>query len=246
MQRCVAIAIHDVAPATQSLCCELADLIQTLAPGTPLTLLVVPDYHRRGRIEQSSAFRRWIDARLASGDELALHGFWHLDEAPPPHSVRGWLTRRVLTDGEAEFAALESVEARGRLTEGCNAFQRCGWSPAGFVPPAWQISADAARLLTDFPFSYVASHTRIERLPDHRRFESFALSASTRNAWRRWTSQHWMRLWLRRYREAPFVRVALHPADACHDDIMQSWSETLSVLLEERRAVTKGEWVGSA
>ena len=242
MQRCVAISIHDVAPATQALCSELVELVQSLAPGAPLTLLVVPDYHRRGQIDRAQVFRRWIDKRVERGDELALHGFWHVDDAPPPRSIGGWFARRVLTAGEGEFAALEASEARRRLEAGCEAFRRCGWQPAGFVPPAWQISKAATQVLTEFPFAYVTDHTHVERLSDRRSFRSVALSASTRNAWRRWTSQQWMDVCSRLYRDAPLLRVALHPADAHHDAIIHALSKTLGALLGERRAVTKGEW----
>ncbi|HEY6943202.1 DUF2334 domain-containing protein, partial [Dokdonella sp.] len=130
------IAIHDVAPATWPACDRLLALVDALG-APPLTLLVVPDWHRRGAIDADRAFRRAIDARVARGDELALHGLVHLDEATPPRRALDRLRRRVLTAGEGEFAALDEGEALARIDAGLERFSRCGWAARGFVAPAW-------------------------------------------------------------------------------------------------------------
>src|SRR5262249_15906664 len=69
------VTIHDVAPATQARCSELISAVER-GDRIPMTLLVVPHYHHQ---ESTSAFERWIETRLDAGDELALHGFTHLD-----------------------------------------------------------------------------------------------------------------------------------------------------------------------
>ena len=79
------IAIHDVAPATWPACARLIAVLDAIG-APPATLLVVPDWHRRGAIDADAAFRRAIDARIARGDEIALHGHVHLDEARAPRT----------------------------------------------------------------------------------------------------------------------------------------------------------------
>src|SRR5579884_1177916 len=114
MSGALCIALHDVAPATWPHCARWLDLLDALG-APPLTLLVVPNFHGRGRIDRDPAFCRAIERRLAGGDELALHGYDHRDAAPAPRGARAWWRRRVLTAGEGEFAALDEAQARERI-----------------------------------------------------------------------------------------------------------------------------------
>src|SRR6185369_14504453 len=70
------ISIHDVAPATWADCARLLEALAPLGP-LPLTLLVVPDYHRQGAAVPGW-YRHAVERRLEMGDELALHGWNHL------------------------------------------------------------------------------------------------------------------------------------------------------------------------
>ena len=69
------VSIHDVAPGTWEECARLARAMRQAAD-VRLTWLVVPRYH--DRLENETAMRRGLDAALARGDELALHGYTHL------------------------------------------------------------------------------------------------------------------------------------------------------------------------
>jgi len=71
-ERCVCVSVHDVAPATWTQCERLLGMLDAIGP-LPVTLLVVPDFHRAGAVDTSAAFIRAIKARLARGDEVALH-----------------------------------------------------------------------------------------------------------------------------------------------------------------------------
>ncbi len=238
MTRAVCIAIHDVAPATWPACEALLDLLRHL--GTPpTTLLVVPDYHRRGSVERDLCFVRAIDRRVARGDEIALHGYHHLDDGPAPHSPIEWMTRRVLTASEGEFAALTEHEAAIRIDAGLRLCERLGWNVAGFVAPAWLLGAGARAALAKTPLHYTSTHAHLEHIADGRRIAASAISASTRSAWRSWTSRRWLRIASIALRNEPLVRVALHPADVADARVLDAWRARLTALLADRVALTK-------
>lgn len=241
----LAIVLHDVAPATWASCQRLSTMIAELDSSAPLSLLLVPRFHHGVSMTDHPSWRDWIEARVAHGDELALHGWSHLDEAVPPRTPASWFARRVMTDGEGEFAALSAAEAKQRIELGLECFRRCGWSARGFVPPAWQISAAAREALGEFPFTYTSTLNTLEQLPEGRSWRVPYLGFSSRSAIRRWASIHWNRRRLASVRHARFLRLALHPIDADYDETLNAWRELLSALLQERRAVTKEALVQS-
>lgn len=237
----LSIALHDVAPATWPQCARLLDLVDALdAP--PVTLLVVPDWHARGRIDAAPDFRRAIDARIARGDEVALHGYFHRDDAPAPRSPGEWLRRRVLTAGEGEFAALDAAAAESRLRAGLDLLRAQGWRVDGFVPPAWLASAGTRAALRDSGLRWTSTHTALIALGGGaERIAAPCLTASPRSRWRRVASRAFLHAGLRLTARAPLVRVGLHPADADHGELLACWREVLSRLLATRAAITKSQ-----
>jgi predicted deacetylase len=243
--RALCIAVHDIAPATWPQCAALLDMLDELG-APPATLLVVPDYHRRGRADADAGFRRAIEARLARGDEVALHGYFHLDDGPPPRTPGDWLRRRHLTAGEGEFAALSDAQAGTRIADGLNMFERLGWPVRGFVAPAWLLGAGARAALRRTALHYTSTHTHLEVPAAELRVRAPVISASTRSAWRRWASRHWLSAARRTHADAPLLRVALHPADARHPEILDAWRSLLRPLLATREALTKSAALGHA
>ena len=141
MKRTLCMALHDVAPATWPRCERLLAMLDGIG-ARAVTLLVVPDFHRGGAAGRDSGFIAAVEARRQRGDEIALHGYAHIDESPPPRSPGAWLRRRVLTDAEGEFSALDRDSAAQRIAAGRDMLTRVGWHVDGFVPPAWlKISA---------------------------------------------------------------------------------------------------------
>ena len=243
--RALCIAIHDVAPATMPACERWFALLAEL--GAPCaTLLVVPDYHRRGRVERDLAFVRAIDRRLASGDEIALHGYHHVDDGPVPHSPLEWLQRRVLTASEGEFSALTQHEAEQRIGAGLAMFERLHWNVAGFVAPAWLLGNGARASLVRTRLHWTSTHGAIESLADARRIAAPAVSASARSAWRRWTSRRWLALAKTALRNEPLVRIALHPADVADAALVDAWRTLIRALLADRVALTKSDALARA
>lgn len=240
MTRALCIAVHDVAPATWPQCEALLALLDELG-SPPVTLLVVPDYHRRGPVERDLAFVRAIDRRLAHGDEVALHGYYHVDDGPVPHSPYEWLQRRYLTASEGEFSALTQHEAEQRIDAGLRMFQRLQWSTAGFVAPAWLLGDGARAALARTTVRYTSTHAHLEWLAVGRRVHAPAISASARSGWRRWLSKRWLATAQMITRDAPLLRVALHPADAGDEALLAAWRALLGTLLIDRIALTKSD-----
>jgi uncharacterized protein len=238
MRRTLCIAVHDVAPATWPQCEMLFGLLRSLG-APPATLLVVPDYHRGGSVERDPGFVRAIDRRLADGDEIALHGYYHVDDGPAPHSPLEWLTRRVLTASEGEFAALTEHEAALRIDAGLRMFERLEWNVAGFVAPAWLLGDGARAALARTGLRYTSTHAHLEWLGDGRRIAAPAISTSARSAWRRWSSRRWLDIARMAFAGEPLLRVALHPSDASDPKLVGAWRALLTVLLADRVALTK-------
>ena len=123
--RAVAVAVHDVSPATWHECRALLAMLDDL--GVPcLSLLVVPDFHRRANVLDDAAFIGAMESRLARGDELVLHGYFHVDDAAAPRTPRAYFERRMLTRAEGEFAALDAEAAAARIAHGIALFDRLG------------------------------------------------------------------------------------------------------------------------
>jgi predicted deacetylase len=156
------VSIHDVAPATWSDCLRLVEAVRAVAD-IPLTWLVVPHYHFRP--EQSPAMEACLNVALERDDELALHGYSHLDTEAGGGGLRARFLRTVYTRREGEFAALTEAEARRRLDLGLEWFAARGWTPMGFIPPAWLLGEGAWRALRDAPFAYTTTFSHFHCLP---------------------------------------------------------------------------------
>lgn len=237
MSRRLCIELHDVAPATWPQCAALLALLDELG-GPPLTLLAVPDYHGQGLLGTAPVLVRALRRRLDRGDEIALHGYFHRDDAPPPRDPLAWSRRRVLTCGEGEFAALTQVEAERRIERGRLELAELFGPVRGFVAPAWLTGAAAWQALSASPLAYAATRSTLVELPDLHATAAPAITVSARSPWRRVAS----RIWLRAMREAtarsPLLRVALHPTDAHHPRVLDDWRRALRRLLAEREPMT--------
>jgi predicted deacetylase len=208
-----------------------------------MTWLVVPDFHKQNSIDAHPQFRRVLTHRIARGDELALHGYFHCDDGPPPCNPRDWFMRRIYTH-EGEFYRLSQQAALARLRAGIEVFDRCNWPLEGFVAPAWLMSEGTRQALGQLPLRYTSDSQHLYRLPDFTPIDAPGLVWSARSAWRRGLSkllsdqreQHWQR--------APVIRLGLHPVDMRHGFSRNYWLQTLKRLLDEGRVpMTKSRWL---
>lgn len=226
----LAIVLHDVAPATWPACQRLLQCVAAIVQA-PVTLLVVPRYHGESPTEDWTA---WLDAAVARGDELALHGYMHADQGET-EGLRDTLLRRWYTAGEGEFAALSHTEAAWRLKAGISWFQQHGWPLHGFVAPAWLMSPGTLAAVRELHFSYTCTLSELIVLPDGERRRSQSLVYSTRAAWRRSASLAWNALVALRERRSPLLRFELHPGDADHAAIRRSWTGLLERAMQDGR-----------
>ncbi len=132
--RTLAVALHDVEPATFERCVEVREWLEDRGVDR-VTLLVIParDLHPLG--ERSPELAGWLAERRRRGDSLAQHGFQH-----EQLGCAGW-TRRLPTPVRsrraAEFARLDRDEARRAVEAGWRLLKLAGLEPDGFVAPAY-------------------------------------------------------------------------------------------------------------
>ena len=239
-ERWLCVSVHDVAPATWPDCLKVLEAVREVAD-IPLTLLVVPAYH--GSCSAQPEFEAAMTAQLAAGNELALHGYFHVDPGVPS-GIADWLRRRVYTAGEGEFCALSEAEADGRLTLGRRWFDANNWPLAGFVAPAWLLGSGAGRALrARRDLQYTSTLTELIVLPEAYAVRAPCLTYSVRQAWRRPTSIAWNTFLARITGRAPVLRLGLHPRDAESKSVRRSWQRLLERALNERVAVTKAEFI---
>jgi predicted deacetylase len=235
------VSIHDVAPGTWDECARLARAMRAVAE-VRLTWLVVPRYHDRPSGERDErAMRAGLDAALARGDELALHGYTHLDTAQRSAGLRQRFLRGVYTQREGEFAALAADEARERIALGLEWFRQRDWPVAGFVPPAWLLGEASWRVLPEFAFSYTTTFARFHLLRQGRSVFAPSLVYTARNPSGRALSPIAASLAARCMANGPLMRLSLHPPDVRHPRLVKHAQGLVEGMLATREAVTKAE-----
>ncbi|MFC5459211.1 DUF2334 domain-containing protein [Massilia niabensis] len=236
------VSIHDVAPATWDECARLAQALRSVGD-IPLSWLVVPHYHEhaqeRGQGHDDGRMHAGLDAAVARGDELVLHGYTHLDTERPAGGMRERFLRGVYTRSEGEFSALPASEARRRIELGLEWFWARGWQSPGFVAPAWLLGPGAWQALPDFGFSYTTTFTRFHLLQEGRSVFSPSLVYTARNRSGRALSPVAGSIAARLLARAPLMRLSLHPPDVRHPRLVAHAQRLVERLLASHTAVTK-------
>jgi predicted deacetylase len=133
-RRTIAVALHDIEPATFEHCALLRDWLDEHGVDR-VTLLVIParDLHPLG--ERSPEMVNWLTARRREGDSIAQHGFRH------EQLRRGHFSRHTLPHARdrraAEFVGLDGKETRRAVNAGWRLLKLAGVEPDGFVAPAY-------------------------------------------------------------------------------------------------------------
>ena len=242
--RALVASIHDVSPLTLHKTERILDDLKQI--GCPTTsLLVIPDHHRRGRISSDPAFDGWLRERVAEGHEAVLHGYYHLRERAASDGLFKKMVTQSYTAGEGEFFDLSENDARERLNSGLSEFTACGLTPTGFIAPAWLLGNDAERAVRALGFQYT---TRIATVSDFKSGDvhsARSLVWSVRAPWRRVCSLAWNGLLALGLRNAPLLRIGIHPPDWDHAAIRNQILSLTSTALAGRRAMTYQQWLAS-
>jgi predicted deacetylase len=238
------VSLHDVAPATLDDCRATLGFLDAMHAG-PVALLVVPNYHHLGRIDRDERFCEFLRAREQRGDEIVLHGYWHEDDLSGGLGLRDHIERRIYTAGEGEFARLDEETARTRILRGLAVLRAAGWSPSGFVPPAWLMSAGTRSALAGLPFDYCATRDAVISITRDVEIAAPSLVVSTRSTLRRALSPLWNQWRLRRQLGSQVLRAALHPRDLRYPPIAALWHGLLDELAG-REILTEGRLIAGA
>jgi predicted deacetylase len=147
--RRLAVALHDVEPATFERCALIRDWLSDHGVGR-VTLLVIParDLHPLGA--RSPEMTGWLLERQRAGDSIAQHGFQH-DHLRRPVGVLGGIAGSLgggsLGGGSAEFLGLDEGETRRAVDAGWRVLKLAGIEPDGFVAPAYAYTPALRRVL---------------------------------------------------------------------------------------------------
>lgn len=229
------VSIHDVTPAHERAVRVLWDLCA--AVGVRPALLVVPNWHGAWPLDRYPEFLAWLEGRAGEGSVILLHG-WRHDEAG---SRRRWVDefrswRGGETAREAEFLTLEASVASARIDRGLSMLRAIGLEPLGFVPPAWLAQPTTHQAVAEAGLRMSEDERWIYLHPGD------ALAApcirwSARTAVRSYGSAlvaegRWVI-----HRNAPLVRLALHPGDLSHGLVRRSIVRTLERWLSRTEVV---------
>lgn len=203
----IMVSLHDVTPVMFDRSRKLAEMVMKRT-GTDFTMLVVPDFHLKGRIDKYPDFCSWLRELNDAGVEIAQHGLHHL-EVKGKFSIEG----KLFTKGEGEFLSLSSAEAGLRIEEGYRIMTDVlGEPPSGFTAPAWLYSNGTSEALRDFPFKWVEYRWAIE-FANVLKKTIPAVVFATRTPWKRICSIFWARSGPLVFSGNEVYRLALHVRD---------------------------------
>ncbi|MEP6776969.1 MAG: polysaccharide deacetylase family protein [Chthoniobacterales bacterium] len=238
------VSLHDVSPATQRVSKQIVDELRVLGIDVS-SLLVVPDYHHRGKSMDDPGFVRWLRDLEADGHEIVIHGYFHQRPRRAAETFATQLTTQFYTQDEGEFYDLEYAEAFSRIRRAREEFAAAGMRPRGFIAPAWLLGQEAERAVADAEFEYT---TRLRMILDLRTGENFAarsLVYSVRSSWRRATSRALNALLSQQVDTAPLMRLSIHPPDFAHAEIWSQIRRIAARIAEKRTLTTYQDWIAA-
>ena len=211
MSRYLIVSLHDVSPLTADVCERiLADLES--AGVSRVSLLVVPNHHKRAEIIHYKKFTEWLHDKADLGHEMVLHGYYHMRLSRENESWVSRIINSFYTEGEGEFYDITYNEARKLVAQGRDALLACGLESEGFIAPAWLLSDGAKRALYDENFLYTTRLKCIEPVNGDI-LPTQSLVWSVRASWRREVSLLWNAWLARRLASNPVMRLGIHPPD---------------------------------
>ncbi len=144
-RRTIAVALHDIEPATFERCALIRDWLDDHGVDH-VTLLVIPARDLHPLAERSPEMVSWLIERERGGDAIAQHGFQHLRSGA--RGSGSYLSLRTLNgDHESEFLGLDPNETRRAVDAGWRLMKLAGIEPRGFVAPGYAYTPALKRTL---------------------------------------------------------------------------------------------------
>jgi predicted deacetylase len=237
----IAVALHDIEPATFERCALIRDWLDDHGVSR-VTLLVIParDLHPLG--ERSPEMARWLAERRRGGDSIAQHGFQH------QQAGRGAFSRRTLLAGRGsgEFLGLDGEETRRAVDAGWRVLKLAGVEPDGFVAPAYAYTPALRRVLPQ-KFRWWAGLLRLHRAStvserDLPRQLAPAWGMGSDSTLRRALSPMLIRAGSQLCGHT--LRLDIHPADLQHPRHMLALERVLQRADGKREAITYDDLAG--
>jgi predicted deacetylase len=144
-RRTLAVALHDIEPATFERCALIRDWLDDHGVGQ-VTLLVIPARDLHPLAERSPEMVSWLIERERGGDAIAQHGFQHLRSGARASGPYQSL-RTLSADHESEFVGLDPSETRRAVHAGWRLMKLAGIEPRGFVAPGYAYTPTLRRTL---------------------------------------------------------------------------------------------------
>ena len=124
-ERQIAVAIHDVEPATFERCALIRDWLDDHGVDRA-TLLVIPAPDLHPFFQRRPDLAAWLLDCRDRGDAIAQHGFRHRAAVAAERSRP-----------DAEFAGLDRAQTQASIAAGRRVLALAGVEPRGFVAPAY-------------------------------------------------------------------------------------------------------------
>jgi predicted deacetylase len=132
-ERTLAVAVHDIEPATFERAALIRDWLEDLGVDR-VTLLVIPARDMHPLSDRRPEVATWLLDRAGRGDAIAQHGFHHPQARQPrwpPHP------RYAVARESPEFVGLDSRQTARALDAGRRILKLAGIEPPGFIAPAY-------------------------------------------------------------------------------------------------------------
>lgn len=240
------VSLHDVTASTFERVRRQVEELASLGVART-SLLAVPHYHGRERLDESPALADWLRKRESEGHEVVLHGWRHdvsnLKSQTSDHSPRSWFYRNLYTAGEAEFLNLNFDEASGLIGKGLAMFHDLRLNARGFIAPAWLMNREVERAAAGHGLSYTNTISELIHLPEGTVHAARSCVWSTRAAWRRVCSLGWNSLLFQRLQGTDPLRISLHPCDLEYPAIWGHIKRLIQSACRLRKPVTYADWI---
>lgn len=242
---CLVVSIHDLSTVTREMVVRMLEDLEGV--GVPVTsLLVIPDHHHKGRIDADPKFVEMLQGAVERGHEAVLHGYYHLRPSKEGEGVATKVITRSYTAGEGEFYDLTREEAAGLLRRGKESLGNCGVPFTGFIAPAWLLGPESEEAVREEGFAYTTRIGAVIDCRDGSHFNSRSMVYSVRSPWRRGVSLLWNEALFHVLRNAPLLRIGLHPPDWEHEAIRHHALACIRKAAAERQVTTYGKWLDLA